>query len=196
MGTDIASRIHLVFNDQRTRTVLTSLRYPIAFALFILTLPHMRSDLLFPGFLVSLLGESIQVWSFASLDKNKTLAFRGPYSLTRNPMYIGRFFLLLGIMLTIGKIVILISYVILYYFYMINRVKREETRLLLIFRDEYQVYCDKIKRFIPSFKYATLESTIYFRWNLFIQNNGHWNLMIFISIYISFYFFMLFKASF
>jgi len=196
MGTNIADRINLVFNDQKIRTFMVNIRYPIGFALFILILPHMRPDLLFPGFLVSLFGELIQVWSFASLDKNRTLAFRGPYSLTRNPMYLGRFFLLLGVVSTVGKIWIISIFVMFYYFYVTNRVKREEARLLNIFQDKYRSYCVNVKRFTPSLKYAKLKYIIYFKWQLLIKNNGHWNLFFFIFVYFIFYFFVLFKTNF
>ena len=46
------------------------------------------------AFLVSMFGELIQLWAFASLIKNKELAVRGPYVVTRNPMYLGRFFVI------------------------------------------------------------------------------------------------------
>jgi len=50
---------------------------------------------LWPGFFVSMAGELIQLWCFASLDKNRDLACNGPYALTRNPMYLGRFLIVL-----------------------------------------------------------------------------------------------------
>jgi len=61
--------------------------------------------------LVSVLGEAIQLWSFASLVKNEQLTARGPYVLVRNPMYLGRFFLILGIALLFGNVYITLAYV-------------------------------------------------------------------------------------
>ena len=195
MDTNITSQINSTFNNERIRTLLEDLRYPLCFAFLFLILPQIRTTFLLPAFLVSLFGELIQVWSFASLDKNSTLSFRGPYSLTRNPMYIGRFFLLLGGVLLVDEIWIIIVFVIIYYFYVTNRVRREETRLFEIFQEEYQSYCSQVKRFLPSFKHVNLKSLIYFNWNLFLQNNGHWNLSGFFFIYFFFYLFILFKTG-
>ena len=44
-------------------------------------------------------GQLIQTWCFASLVKNWQLTERGPYLMCRNPMYIGRYFLILGFVL-------------------------------------------------------------------------------------------------
>jgi hypothetical protein len=182
MDTNIASRVNIFLNNEKIRTHLVNFRYPICFALFILILPQIRPAFLLPAFLVSLLGELIQVWSFASLDKNRSLACRGPYSLTRNPVYIGRFLLLLGVVLAASEIWIIIVFMIIYYFYVTNRVRREERRLLKIFQEEYQSYCSKVKRFTPSFKSANVTSIMYFKLNLFLKNSGHLNLFGFFSI--------------
>ena len=141
-------------------------------------------------------GELIQVWCFATLDKNRTLAVKGPYSLTRNPMYIGRFFLLLGVMLFIGRVRVIFVFAVLYQFYMINRVKREETRLKEIFKEEYDSYCSMVNRFAPSIKQFHLKSLGYFKWSLFFQNKGHWNLAGVLSIYLFFYFYTCANAGF
>ena len=195
MYINITGRINSIFNNERIRALLVDFRYPICFALFILILPQIKPAFLFPAFLVSLFGELIQVWSFASLEKNRTLVCRGPYSLVRNPMYIGRFFLLLGCVLLVGEIWIIIVFLMAYYFYVTNRVRREETRLLEIFQDEYRSYCSKVKRFVPSFKHTNLKSLSYFKWNLFLRNNGHWNLLGFLFLYLFFYFFILFRTG-
>ena len=71
-------------------------------------------------------GELIQLWSFASLDKNSDLAIRGPYALVRNPMYLGRYFILLGFLILLGAWWVLVVYSVVYWFYMDTRVEREE----------------------------------------------------------------------
>lgn len=184
-----------VFNHEKIRLFLVNFRHPIFFIFLILMLPQIKPALLFPGFLISLVGELIQVWSLASLDKNRSLAVMGPYSLTRNPMYIGRFFLLLGGMFLVGEVWIILIFCVLYYYYLINRVTREEKKLYEIFGEEYASYCSMVNRFVPSFRQVTLKSLGYFRWSLFFQNNGQWNLLGVLSIYLFFYFFTLMKAG-
>lgn len=189
-------RIDSIFNNEKILFIVENFRYLIFIDIFIFLLHIIKPSFLLSGFLLSLFGEFIQIWSFASLEKNTTLAFRGPYSLTRNPMYIGRFFLLFGIVLLVGEIWIIIVFVMIYYFYVTNRVRREEKRLLEIFQEDYQSYCSTVKRFVPSFKHANLKSLIYFNRNLFLRNNGHWNLLGFLFLYFFFYVFILFREIF
>jgi hypothetical protein len=146
-------------------------------AFFIFLIPQIRPSLLLPGFLMSLFGELIQLWSLASLEKNRTLAAKGPYMLTRNPMYIGRFFLILGGIILIGNIWVILGFIIVYYFYALNRVKREERRLGLLFGEQYEDYCRELNRFMPSLKLSSQRTLWFFKWDLFLQNNGHKNLI-------------------
>ncbi|MFH1349758.1 MAG: isoprenylcysteine carboxylmethyltransferase family protein [Pseudomonadota bacterium] len=181
--------IHKVFNNEELRSILTKLRYPIVLIFFILLITQIKPALFWPGFLVTLFGELIQAWSFASLEKNRTLSIKGPYMFTRNPMYIGRFFLLLGCMLLMGNIWAILVFCVLYYFYMVNRVKREEKRLLGLFGEAYKNYCQKVNRFVPSFRISDRRSWLFFKGSLFFQNNGHWNLLAVLSCYVVFYLF-------
>lgn len=185
---NVASGINSIFNNKILRSFLTNFRYPIFLTLFILLLPQIKAPLLLPGLLLSLFGEIIQLWSFASLDKNKTLSIKGPYVLTRNPMYLGRFFLLLGGLLLIRNIWIILAFCVLYYLYMINRVNREEKRLQLLFGAAYINYCMKVNRFVPSLKRLNRESLWFFEWNLFLQNHGHLNLISVFSFFLVCYF--------
>jgi len=92
-----------------------------------------------------------------------------------------------GGLLLIGRMWIIPVFTLLYYFYMNNRVKREETNLLEIFGEEYESYCCQVNRFVPSFNRFNWKSLWYFRWNLLVQNHGHWNFAGVLSIYLFFY---------
>jgi hypothetical protein len=82
--------IRSFFNNPRVRRTYVSLRVPLAIIAIVAVFPFLRRDWLVAGFLVSMLGEFIQLWSFASLDKNSDLAIRGPYAMVQ-PMYLGRY---------------------------------------------------------------------------------------------------------
>ena len=185
----VVNAVHDIFNNERLRSVLLKLRYPIFLVLFVLFIPHIKPSWFFLGLIISLFGESIQLWCFASLDKNKTLAIKGPYMLTRNPMYIGRFFLILGVLLLAGNIWVMLVFVIVYYFYMVNRVRREEAKLQVVFGEAYEGYCRDVSRFVPSLKGVDWRSLLFFKWKLLLENNGHWNLLALLVCYIVFYFF-------
>lgn len=164
-----------VFNNPGLRRWYVRLRVPLALAAIVVAIPFLEREWLVAGFLVSMLGEFIQLWSFASLDKNSDLAIRGPYAMVRNPMYLGRFFILLGFLMLLGSVWLLLAYTVVYWFYMDTRVEREEAHLKPIFGARYAEYCAKVHRFIPGPPLAG-EPVAYWNWKLFRQNNAAANL--------------------
>ena len=164
-----------VFNHAGLRRALVRLRVPLAIAALVAALFFVKRDWLVGGFIVSMIGESIQLWSFASLDKNSDLAIRGPYAMVRNPMYLGRFFILFGFLMLLANPWILLAYTIVYWLYMDTRVEREEAHLKPIFGERYAEYCAKVHRFIPGPPLAG-QPVAYWSWTLFRQNNAAKNL--------------------
>jgi protein-S-isoprenylcysteine O-methyltransferase Ste14 len=164
-----------LFGQPQVRRVLVALRVPLALAALALLAPYFRADWLPAGFVVSMAGELIQLWCFASLDKNSALAARGPYAMVRNPMYLGRFFIIGGFLLLLGQPWILLPYALGYWLYMDARVAREEARLRRIFGESYERYCAHVRRFVPGRPRAG-EPVAYWNWTLLRQNNGPLNL--------------------
>jgi protein-S-isoprenylcysteine O-methyltransferase Ste14 len=168
--------IRSLFNHPGIRRAYVRLRLPLAAIAIIVLVPLLKREWLLAGFVVSMIGELIQLWSFASLDKNSDLAIRGPYALVRNPMYLGRYFILLGFLMLLGAWWVLVLYSVAYWFYMDTRVEREEAHLRPIFGARYDEYCAKVRRFIPG---APLpgQPVAYWNWTLFRQNNALVNLL-------------------
>jgi protein-S-isoprenylcysteine O-methyltransferase Ste14 len=179
----VIERINALFNNRTARKALLKIRIPLFLAALVLLVPNIKPGLFLPGFLVTLFGSLFQSWCFGSLDKNKSLAIQGPYALMRNPMYLGRFFLLLGCLLLLGNIWLLIIFTAFYSFYMANRVKREEQHLKEIFGEDYQAYCRDVNRFVPTLKGKYLRTIWFFKWDLFCQNHGHWNFLAVLASY-------------
>jgi protein-S-isoprenylcysteine O-methyltransferase Ste14 len=156
------------------RRMLVKLRVPLGIVVLLLIAKYAQRDWLLAGFLVSMLGELIQVWCFASLDKESTLAVRGPYTMVRNPMYLGRYFIVLGFIMLLGNWWVLAGYTVVYWLYMDARVQREERRLSPIFGEPYERYCATVRRFVPGLP-ATGEKVCYWNWTLFHQNHAATN---------------------
>ena len=169
--------IHDIFNNREARKLFLRLRYVLALALLVWLALNADAALFLPAFLVSLFGQAIQLWSFAALVKNEQLTARGPYVLVRNPMYLGRFFLILGLMLLLDNLYLTAAYVVLYYFYMVNRVQREERLLEELLGQPYRDYCARVNRFLPSFGRLSDPAVRFFDWGVLRRNNGHWNLL-------------------
>jgi protein-S-isoprenylcysteine O-methyltransferase Ste14 len=164
-----------LFAQPQLRRFVVALRVPLTIAAIVVLAPFLRREWLPAGFLVSMFGELIQLWCFASLDKNSDLAARGPYALVRNPMYLGRFFIIGGFLLLLGQPWILLPYAIGYWLYMDSRVGREEARLRQIFGESYQRYCAQVRRFVPGLPQPG-QPVATWNWKLFRQNHGPLNL--------------------
>jgi hypothetical protein len=99
----VLDAVHRLFNNPALRKLLVKSRVLLGALVVAAIVWKMDPHWLLPGFLVSMFGEAIQLWCFASLDKGRTLAFNGPYALVRNPMYLGRYFILLGGIMLLGN---------------------------------------------------------------------------------------------
>lgn len=106
-------------------------------------------------------------------------------------MYLGRYFIVLGIILLFGKpgVWAILPYTVIYIFYMVNRVKREERKLVELFGTDYVEYCSKVNRFVPSLRNAELRSVLYWDWKTFHENHGVMNLVGLLVVYAVFYLF-------
>ena len=164
--------IHAIFNNATLRTALVRLRAPLFVLAAVALIPLIDRAWFWPGLAVSFFGQFIQLWCFASLDKNQALAASGPYALVRNPMYLGRYFIVLGAVMLPGEAWLLPVITVIYYFYMVNRVKREEKLLQKVLGAPYAAYCGEVRRFLPSLRPYRGNPVAYFRWDLLRQNNG------------------------
>jgi len=172
----VIAGINALFNHPGLRSVLVKLRVPIVVAAAAVVVAYADSRWLWPALAVSLFGELIQLWCFATLNKNVSLACRGPYAIVRNPMYLGRFFILGGALMLLGQPWLLLAFAVVYWFYMVNRVGREELRLREVLGQPYADYCAGTRRFIPGAPYRG-EPVLVWDWALFRQNHGAYNLI-------------------
>lgn len=172
--------INALFNNVALRKFLVRYRVVLGIALVGLLFWQLgwRAENFWLAFAVSMVGEFIQLWCFASLDKNSTLAFRGPYSLVRNPMYLGRYFIVLGLLLLLdqGRLAVIIGYTVLYWFYMTNRVRREEALLKEVFGQSYADYCAEVRPFLPRLTPCRNGTLAFWDSRLFRNCNGGRNL--------------------
>jgi protein-S-isoprenylcysteine O-methyltransferase Ste14 len=117
---------------------------------FILAKPTLNS--LIAGAIPILIGQSIRIWSSGHIHKNQILTVTGPYSLSRNPLYVGSFILGTGFMIGMGVIwltvVFLLFYSSIYWF----TIKWEEEKLGKKFADDWIQYRRAVPRFLPFFR--------------------------------------------
>ncbi len=94
-------------------------------------------------------GVTLRSWAAGILRKDRELTTTGPYSLIRNPLYVGSFMMMFGFcaLLNVEQRVwfLLIPMVILY----LVKVRREEQLLGQLFPAEWNNYSRRTPRFVP-----------------------------------------------
>jgi protein-S-isoprenylcysteine O-methyltransferase Ste14 len=81
--------------------------------------------------------------------KRKSMVSEGPYSLCRNPLYVGSFLIVLAIAFYVTSLTFAIGLAVATLFYLSVTVSAEERWLGQEFGDEYGRYCQDVPRFFP-----------------------------------------------
>jgi len=180
----------------RARAVLQWWRVPLMTAVIAAGIYFIQkiSIWLWIGMAVTLGGEFIQMWAAAHLRKDASLAASGPYAYVRNPMYIGRFFVLLGFATMVqgsnpswsaaGIPLVVVGYIVIFVLYVVARVGREEARLRNLFGEDYAHYCSEINRFVPKLRRYSKASSEKWQWSKLITNHEHLNLIATIAVFV------------
>ena len=189
MPDTILDRINNIFNDKRARKLFLKLRLPAGILLFALLLTQLKPAWFLPGLIVSVLGQLLQMWCMSTIKTQKKLTVTGPYMFVRNPMYIGRFFAVFGILMMTGNPWLLALLTIVYYFYMVNRVNREEKILADLFGSDYAAFCRDVHPYLPGFKRFDPGRLWSFNKESFEQNHVLVNTMTMVACYIVLYLF-------
>jgi protein-S-isoprenylcysteine O-methyltransferase Ste14 len=184
MTSAMLDRVHALFMHDGVRRVLYALRVPLVLALALVFLWRLDSRWLWLGTSISLVGELVQLWCFANLSKKAVVASTGPYALVRNPMYLGRYLIVLGVVVLSGSLVAIVAYTVVYAFYMVNRVRREETTLKPLLGAPYADYCASVRRFVPGRPYRG-NPVLTWNWQQFRRNHGGWNLLATIGFWVA-----------
>jgi len=137
---------HLV---ARLQAAATRLRFLLAVPAAALLFIFSDRGPIWPGAAIALAGESLQVWASAHLHKNTALIQSGPYAWVRNPMYLGRFLVGLGLVLLTWRWFFILPYIAVFCLYAQARVLGEEARLQALFGEQYQAYSRAVGRWLP-----------------------------------------------
>lgn len=110
------------------------------------------------GILIALLGIVSGVWAGTLFRKKKTpikpftkssaLIIEGPYAITRNPMYVGFTFVLLGEAIYLGSLSAFLSPLAMYYILSTYFIPFEEKMLEETFQEKYKEYQKRVRRWL------------------------------------------------
>lgn len=140
-------------------------------ALFLyLATPRVKTVLIGTPFI--LLGEFIRTWASGYIKKNKELAHEGPYAHTRNPLYLGNFFIGIGFTLMANNILLWILFLITFYLIYSLTIQREEKRLLENFGEAFLVYKKRVPAFFP-LHINPANPGVHFDWRMVVSHKEH-----------------------
>ncbi|UCH34405.1 MAG: isoprenylcysteine carboxylmethyltransferase family protein [Armatimonadota bacterium] len=186
MNDSTPSRERLVrWPHKPLRGLLKSFSIPALLVVaFLLSAPSM--PWLAIGLVFVILGEGARIWSAGHLVRNERLATGGPYAYTRNPMYLGRMLLIIGISGLVGGIVgIALLIVGLGYFlfaYMPRKETKEPERLAEAFGEEYWEYNRSVPPLLPRLT-PYPKATGRWSWRVFLGNREQLT-VIFVTAYV------------
>lgn len=98
----------------------------------------------------------------------ESLNTTGIYSLMRNPLYLGNFFMMFGVILFLHSIWLCLFFSLLYWVYYERIVCAEEEFLAQKFGQEYLDYAEQTPAFIPSFRHWK-PSALPFSWKTVLR---------------------------
>ncbi len=149
------SYIPLVLLPFMTAVILFSYDYPQMFAI------TFTWDIV--CLLVTMIGMSIRAFTIGTTPAGtsgrnthgqvaESLNTQGIYSIVRHPLYVGNFFVIIGISMLIGVWWFVVLVVVLYWFYYERIIFTEEEYLCSKFGDRFLLWAEETHAVIPSFK--------------------------------------------
>ena len=113
------------------------------------TLPAELGELL--GFALLVAAALWRIWChlFIAGSKNAELATAGPYSVVRNPLYVGNLLGALGFGFAVHMPLLALALALAFALFYPAVVAQEEARLAQIFGERYREYCARVPRWIP-----------------------------------------------
>jgi len=102
------------------------------------------------GALLMIAGELIRLWALCYVKKKgEILSMSGPYAFTRNPLYLGNFFLGFGLIVICANEIIAVIFLVGFAIMYLGVIREEETILKERFGKTYTDYCKNVPQFFP-----------------------------------------------
>ncbi|WP_162246688.1 methyltransferase family protein [Rhizobium sp. Root1203] len=117
------------------------------------------------GVILVIAGVLGRLWStlYIGQRKNRHLIVTGPYSITRNPLYVSSMLAILGVSLMIGSALITAIFVPIFFFLFAYAARRESEYLRSKFGSVYDDYAARTPFFVPNPLLMKLGAEVTFR---------------------------------
>ncbi len=114
------------------------------------------------GWVCFTLGATLRWWAtlYIGSRKGHKLMVEGPYSLCRNPLYLGTFLITISIGVTLGSLWLVAWMCLVSMLYLQLTLPNEESRLANSFGDDYSNYRQSVPLFIPRLSHYRAPETL------------------------------------
>jgi len=141
-----------------------------------LLLMHPSRRSLWIGGIVTLAGAGLRLWAAGHIDKGKALTCGGPYAYTRSPLYLGSFFMALGVLVGGQGYWLLLPFVLFFIAFYYPVMRAEEQELCAGYGQQFSAYAATVPLFIPRLQ-STGAGGSTFQWERVLRNREHRTLL-------------------
>lgn len=152
--------------------------YLLVFVLILFSRPTPLSVSL--GFVIVAVGEAIRVWAAGHLNKTVELITSGPYRYTRNPLYLGRLLVFVGLCVmatlpySLNWLVMALGCVVFFGYYLRRKERVEAARLRAIHGEAFESYYRSVPALLPSLDPYPEGASIGWSSDRMLRNREHW----------------------
>lgn len=144
-------------------------------AVWLLVLPFFwfadpSPNLLLVGAALAAMGLWIRGWSAGTIHKDEELTTSGPYAHTRNPLYLGSFFIGVGVTLAGGHVIWPLVFLAFYAGVYTRTMAGEARHLSGLFPERYARYAAAVPGFLPRLTPYEDREGGGFRWSQYRRN--------------------------
>lgn len=138
----------------RVRSWAQQARVPLGFAVVVVFLATAQPSpgRMAVGALLGGAGAALRAWATGHLRKDEALTVRGPYRLTRNPLYLGSWLMTVGCLTAAAPwpVALVVGALFVGVYWPVMRA--EETHLRKLFPEDYPAYAARTPLFWPAWR--------------------------------------------
>ncbi|GJL81855.1 MAG: hypothetical protein DHS20C01_14890 [marine bacterium B5-7] len=130
-------------------------------------------------------GVIFRIWAAGHLARNNEITTSGPYAYVRDPLYLGRLLIMLGLFISAwGYAIYVLPVAVLVFFtgYMPRKHSQEMSRLEQLFGDEYTRYAEYARSLLPKLKPYPEARVRSWGFDLFWSNNREQYFLLLVAI--------------
>lgn len=137
----------------------------------------------FIGAAIMMFGECIRFLGAGTLMRYKKITVTGVYSYTRNPLYIGSFFIGIGACIMGRDMIFTVLFLVVYLLVYSKVIQREERYLAICYGEDYKHYLQEIPRIFPR-RFNLQRALSEMKLSMALRNGEHLTVLGIIAVWI------------